>query len=156
MLCYNITFRKHDSVNLLLSECACHAHNHYHHHEHNHIPGISEMVPQHSPLRSYYTFRINSHRDGMAGPGTGDKTMATKQITFYISGDKATPAAINIRATGDTYRIKDEFKARGFVFGADGWEKTQPVATSKPDADWVKSVANCQVFVGGRLMHTGA
>jgi hypothetical protein len=82
--------------------------------------------------------------------------MTDSHIHFYIDADKASPAMINIRATGGTFRIKDDFKTRGFTWTGSEWTKSQVAATSKPDADWVRSVSDCRVFVGGRLVHTGA
>lgn len=78
------------------------------------------------------------------------------QITIYVDGDKAAPSTLNIRATGDTYRIKDDFKARGFTWSGTEWTKSQLAAAAKPDADWFRTLTDCRVFVGGRLMHTRA
>lgn len=78
------------------------------------------------------------------------------QITIYADGDKTNPQNLNMRATGDTYRLREEFKARGFSWTGTEWTKSQPATAAKPDADWFLTVADCRVFVGGRLMHTGA
>lgn len=82
--------------------------------------------------------------------------MTDKQITFYVDGDKTDPKMLNIRATGGTFRIKDDFSARGFSWTGSEWTKSQVAASAKPDADWMRTVSDCRVFVGSRLVHTGA
>lgn len=82
--------------------------------------------------------------------------MTNSEIHFYIASDKGAPATLNILATGGTYRIKDDLKARGFAWTDAGWSKSVPAAASKSDADWMRNIPKCRVFVGDRLVHTGA
>ena len=80
--------------------------------------------------------------------------MADEQIIFSMTPRNG---AVEIAAVGGTYRLRSEFKARGYQYSGDlGWTKTVAMADAKGETDWMQTVPTCVVLVSNRLVFRAA
>ena len=80
--------------------------------------------------------------------------MADEQIIFSMTPRNGN---VEIAAVGGTYRLRSEFKARGYQYSGDlGWTKTVAMADAKGETDWMQTVTDCIVIVRNRLVYRSA
>ncbi len=82
--------------------------------------------------------------------------MSETQIIFTMIPSDAGDV-VQIAAVGGTYRLRADFRARGYNYSGDlGWTKTIRMADAKDETSWMQTVTDCIVIVRNRLVYRSA